>query len=224
MMGPAAALLLPLLAQQAAAEAAAGRPPPPPPPNPCGSGVTDAPQWHISNMGAGPHDANALFEYKGVWHAMHQANWTDWAHLVSTGPPLSIPRGAPVRTPHSLRWGLADLVHWSRLPSALSPNGDWDGSLTLLDGKPVIMYDCYDIPDCLPLNASSHPPQAELTSSARLGDPPHVGVARPVDASDPNLTSWAKDPHNPISFPGMRGGFAGPSNLWTADGEPLPAP
>ena len=89
-MGPVA-LLVPLLAQQAAAEAAAGRPPPPPPPNPCGSGVTDAPQWHISNMGAGPHDANALFEYKGVWHAMHQANWTDWAHLVSTGPPLSTP-------------------------------------------------------------------------------------------------------------------------------------
>ena len=37
-----------------------------------------------TNMGIGPHDANAIFQYKGTWHAMHQANWTDWAHLVST--------------------------------------------------------------------------------------------------------------------------------------------
>ena len=56
-------------------------------------------------MGVGPHDANAIFPYKGVWHAMHQANWTDWAHLTSP-----------------------DLVHWTRTPSALSPNGDWDGT------------------------------------------------------------------------------------------------
>eukprot|EP01052_Picozoa_sp_SAG31_P049642 SAG31_NODE_10965_length_1078_cov_1.002043_2_plen_143_part_01 len=42
------------------------------------------------------------------------------------------------------------------------------------------------------------------------------GVARPVDDADPNLTAWAKDPNNPISFPGMRGGYAGPSNLWRA--------
>ena len=86
------------------------------------------PSFHITGMGVGPHDANAIFPYKGVWHAMHQANWTDWAHLVST-----------------------DLVHWSRLPSALFPNGDWDGSLTILNGKPVIMYDCYNVVDCLEL-------------------------------------------------------------------------
>jgi hypothetical protein len=29
------------------------------------------------------------------------------------------------------------------------------GSLTILDGKPVIMYDCYNVADCLPPNASS---------------------------------------------------------------------
>ena len=51
-------------------------------------------------QGVGPHDANAIVHYKGVWHVFHQANWTDWAHLVST-----------------------DMVHWTRLPSALSPNG-----------------------------------------------------------------------------------------------------
>ena len=172
------------------------RPPPPPPPNPCNASVTDAPQFHISNMGSGPHDANAIFQYKGQWHVMHQANWTDWAHLVSS-----------------------DLVKWTRIPSALSPNGDWDGSLTLLDGKPVIMYDCYNIPDCLPLNKT--PPTGGYhpeISAPRLGDPPHVGVAWPVDLADPNLTYWAKDAHNPIAFPGMRGGFAGPSNLWRGPG------
>ncbi len=172
-----------------------GRPPPPPPPNPCNAGVTDAPQFHISNMGSGPHDANAIFQYKGQWHVMHQANWTDWAHLVSS-----------------------DLVKWTRIPSALSPNGDWDGSLTLLDGKPVIMYDCYNIPDCLPLNKTTTNGYHTEISAPRLGDPPHVGVAWPVDLADPNLTSWAKDPHNPIAFPGMRGGFAGPSNLWHGPG------
>ena len=104
------------------------------------------------------------------------------------------------------------MVKWARLPSALSPNGDWDGSLTVLDGKPVILYDCYNIPDCLPPNktavgkrmpaAIAAPPFPPLGSN--LGDPPHVGVARPVDPSDPNLTVWSKDPHNPISFPGRK--------------------
>ena len=59
-------------------------------------------------MGVGPHDANAIFPYKGVWHAMHQANWTDWAHLTS---PTTSCTG---------RW-------WT--PSALAPNGDWDATL-----------------------------------------------------------------------------------------------
>eukprot|EP00729_Bicosta_minor_P013902 gene13902-23529_t len=85
------------------------RPPPPPPPNPCNASVTDEPQFHITNMGVGPHDANAIVHYKGMWHVFHQANWTDWAHLVSS-----------------------DMVHWTRLPSALSPNGDWDVSLSIL--------------------------------------------------------------------------------------------
>jgi hypothetical protein len=137
--------------------------------------------------------------------------WASRAHLVST-----------------------DLAHWTRLPSALSPNGDWDGSLTIMDdGKPVIMYDCYNIVDCRPPNASSSAVAAATTTAAvsssarsvaahtRMGDPPHVGVARPVDADDANLTNWHKDPLNPISFPGMKGGFAGPSNIFAGpDGHP----
>lgn len=62
------------------------RPPPPPrpydtPPNPCGPNVTDQPKYHIMNMGVGPHDLNSILHWKGVWHIMHQANWTDWAHV-----------------------------------------------------------------------------------------------------------------------------------------------
>ena len=60
-------------------------------PDACLPTSVTTPSLHITGMGVGPHDANAIFPYKGVWHAMHQANWTDWAHLVSTGPPLSTP-------------------------------------------------------------------------------------------------------------------------------------
>ena len=115
--------------------------------------LTTAPWYHVTNMGIGPHDVNAIFNYRGTWHCMHQANWTDWAHLVST-----------------------DLAHWTRVPSALYPNGgqmagqgplscvlrltitclaDWDGSLTIMDDKPVILYDCYNVPDWSILSLST---------------------------------------------------------------------
>ena len=62
------------------------RPKPPPkpydtPPNPCSPNVTDQPKYHIMNLGIGPHDLNSIMRWKGVWHIMHQANWTDWAHV-----------------------------------------------------------------------------------------------------------------------------------------------
>ena len=79
-------------------------------PNPCLPGGETSPKYHIMNMGVpAPHDVNSVFQYKGMWHVMHQANWSDWAHLVST-----------------------DLAHWTRIASALSPNGDWDGALTIV--------------------------------------------------------------------------------------------
>ncbi len=125
-----------------------------------------------------------------------------------------------------------DLVHWSRKPSVLSPNGDWDGALTILDGKPVIMFDCFNVADCRP------PPALKSVAASRVpslneyqqrrqeegggkawarigsGDPPIVGVARPVDPSDPNLTKWEKDPANPITVSGPHGAYAGPSTIW----------
>ena len=113
--------------------------------------------------------------------------------------------------------------------SALSPNGDWDGTLSVLDGKPIIFFDCYDVQDC---NGSYVPPEVAKVKSerrARIGlplDPPLVGVAHPANLSDPNLLEWKKDPRNPIAFHTadgtvVRRGFAGPSNLWRAPGEPL---
>lgn len=51
-----------------------------------------------------------------------------------------------------------------------------------------------------------------------VGDPAIVGVARPADYSDPNLTTWLKDPHNPISITNARGAYAGPSTMWEVGG------
>lgn len=123
-----------------------------------------------------------------------------------------------------------DLVHWSRKPSVLSPNGDWDGALTILNGQPVIMFDCFNVPDCRPppLNSSaSRSPiliqnqqqlraekEDRLRKRVESGDPPIVGVARPVDPSDPNLTKWRKDDANPIVVGGAHGAYAGPSTIW----------
>lgn len=47
----------------------------------------------------------------------------------------------------------------------------------------------------------------------QLGDPAIIGVARPVNYNDPNLTSWKKDPLNPIVIHGA-GHYAGPSTVW----------
>ena len=73
--------------------------------------------------------------------------------------------------------------------------------MTLIDGKPVILYDCFNVPDCRP----PPPPRARGGRGARgwgAGDPAIVGVARPADYSDANLTKWEKDPRNPIVIRG----------------------
>lgn len=90
--------------------------------------------------------------------------------------------------------------------------------MTFVDGKPVIMFDCYNVPDCRP----PAPKRVDAGSSSATAVPPHfgtgdpaiVGVARPADPTDPNLTKWGKDPANPIVVHGARGGFQGPSSLW----------
>ena len=116
---------------------------------------------------------------------MHQSNWSDWAHLVSP-----------------------DLVRWTRLKSALAPKGNWDGTLSMLDEKPVILYDCANVAACLP---------SSETHRNVPNDRSIVGVARPANYDDVNLTEWIKDPHNPISILNGSPG-AGPSNIWRAGG------
>ena len=81
------------------------------------------------------NDANAIFEYRGIYHLMMQAGGGNWTHFVSN-----------------------DLVHWHHLRDALDsggPNitfpdrGPCDGSVSFpnlgappYDGStPVILYD-----------------------------------------------------------------------------------
>jgi len=93
-----------------------------------------------------------------------------------------------------------DLVHWWHLPVALWPNQTYDksgvfsGSATIVDGKPVIAYTCVG-------------PKGQLQC-----------LARPVDASDPDLVEWVKDEANPVIAtppPGVpAGSFRDPTTAW----------
>ena len=62
-------------------------------------------------------------------------------------------------------------------------------------------------------NARAHSLDFQDRWHARLGDPPIVGVARPADYSDPNLTKWEKSPNNPIAVHGAHSAYAGPSEI-----------
>eukprot|EP00039_Didymoeca_costata_P023013 m.347742 g.347742 ORF g.347742 m.347742 type:complete len:140 (+) comp33911_c0_seq1:50-469(+) len=87
-------------------------------PLPCTS-ATEQPNWpiyhiinNVSKDSAGLHirplnDANAIFQYKGIWHVMNQAGGGIWTHAIST-----------------------DLAHWAHIPDALVANksSPWDHS------------------------------------------------------------------------------------------------
>jgi beta-fructofuranosidase len=73
------------------------------------------------------------------------------------------------------------MVHWIRLPIALTPdqpydiNGVWTGSITLVNDIPVIIYTGIS--------------QAHTQVQCQ---------ARPTNLSDPTLTNWTKSSFNPI--------------------------
>eukprot|EP01052_Picozoa_sp_SAG31_P007324 SAG31_NODE_348_length_17296_cov_5.089482_15_plen_564_part_00 len=156
---------------------------------------------HTTHM----NDINAIFFYKGLYHAMFQERkpypCADWAHLVSK-----------------------DLVKWRRLPDALSPTkhgfdggGVLDGSVSLLPGMdPVIIYDAHGPErgrDC-PVKAAADMNIAvgeTLAARARLGDPPTLGMAHPKDSGDAELRSWSKAKRL-LTFP--RGMYSGPTRIW----------
>ena len=125
----------------------------------------------------GASDANAIFKYKGLFHAMEQP----WAHAVS-----------------------ADGAHWYHVKQTLAPvpNSSWDGyecdgTVSFPDlgngPTPVIMYG----PDC---GVPVPPPN----SSSRLGsgssDVPRVNVAHAADPHDPYLMNWVKTGRGPVDF------------------------
>eukprot|EP01047_Picozoa_sp_COSAG01_P063954 COSAG01_NODE_8379_length_2807_cov_12.130355_2_plen_510_part_00 len=124
------------------------------------------------------NDANAIFQYKQVFHVMHQSART-WGHLTST-----------------------DLVHWTRRGKVFAPppkNSSWDreaecdGSLSFPAGLgPRIMW----TPDCDNKAASS---RSQLGLGGSTQDFAHLAVAEPADSADPLLLDWNKDSNNPAT-------------------------
>ena len=175
------------------------------------------------------NDANAVFEYKGLFHVMMQAGGGNWTHGVSTtaAGPWFMMQDALGRSPKSsLPWD--------------SHQGPCDGSLSFPDlGKapydgsaPVILYG----PDCnVPVkpggaggkNGSQQQQQKlDLTGSLRaeadslksgLGDAPRVEVALPNDPADPLLRDWHKVMPGPVTFDGTPCSF--PGHVWKSPGS-----
>ena len=113
-------------------------------------------------------------------------------------------------------------VRWRGLPAPTGLTGGMDGSLSLANGQPVVLYDCTDWAGCHPTTNTATTAAAAAAAAAagvEVGDPPIVGIARPANLSDPLLTNWTRDPTNPIVITDPNGtvvsaGYAGPSNLW----------
>ena len=156
------------------------------------------------------NDANAIAEYKGIYHVMMQEGGGNWSHAVSN-----------------------NMVQWYLVEDALDSGGEnvrfpdvgpCDGSLSFPDlgeapyngSTPLIVYDAA----CgVPL----------IRSNVKRGEP-HVGagddvdrleVARPADPSDPYLRSWTKTLPGPIQFDGAPCAF--PSKVWRSESAVTPA-
>jgi hypothetical protein len=143
-------------------------------------------------------DANAIFRFRGLYHAMNQAAGANWAHAVSS-----------------------DLVHWYHVKEALanyasSPSWDrdqCDGTVSFPDlgvapfngSSPVIMYG----PNC------GEPVPKPPNGSGGLGttDAPRVGTARAAVPVSPYLLDWVKpSPRQPVQFLGIPCSF--PGRVW----------
>ena len=160
--------------------------------------------FHLSDQTCGLNDPNGPFydSVHGVYHSFYQE------HLAVT--PGCNQRGCNQSMGIGKRWGhwvSRDFLHWARLPVAIW-NDKWyddvavfSGSATIVDGKPVIVYDgvCSWQEKCL-----SSPTQFTYN------------VAVPANASDPFYTEWSKPSYNPI----VNGTGGAMSTAWqTKDGE-----
>ena len=160
------------------------------------------------------NDNNAVFQRQGVWHVMHQC---DGAARGRAGPcggghegPLPSPVIGEQTYWHS--WGhvvSADGARWRRVPDVLTPTvtgldhdrgGGGDGAVSFLEGVgPVLLYSAgagYDYPRGLPLV---------------------TGVARPANASDPEMVRWDKQP--PLTFAPGSPPCALPGRVWRSADE-----
>ena len=151
----------------------------------CGPMFPAMPRYHIKDVSCDENDPNGPFydEVHGIYHLFFQD------HLAQPGG------GGPV-------WGHVasrNLSHWTRLPVAIwNGPASWDsnaiftGSVTIVDGKPVVVYS---------------------------GRGPTGGycTATPANGSDPLYKLWSKTDWaaNPVMQ-----GDDDPSTAWkTADGE-----
>jgi len=166
--------------------------------------ASDFPQqttFHAFNPDAAGHtahlnDANAIFEYRSIYHIMAQHGGGNWSHHVSN-----------------------DLVRWWSLPDALDGNASssWDqdtcdgvvslpnlGRAPYNGSTPVMLYG----PDC----GKKLPPAPSPGGSVGNGDYPSVAVALPAHGgADVHLTKWTAS-SNPVSFDGVPCSF--PGRVW----------
>jgi len=151
------------------------------------------------------NDANAIAEYKGIYHVMMQEGGGNWSHGVSN-----------------------DMVSWYLIEDALDSGPDFphsrpgsdrnpcDGSLSFPDlgaapyngSAPVVVYDAA----CgVPLA----PPAAKGGGQLGAGDDvDRLEVALPSDPSDPYLRKWTKTRPGPVKFEGGSPPCAFPSRVW----------
>lgn len=113
------------------------------------------------------NEPHALFRYANRWHLFYQYNVTG-------------PYWRQICWGH---WVSDDMLNWRHVKEALipaegsvSPDGVWSGNMTF-DGKgnPVLFFTAGD--DSRPVNGSNQ----------------HIGIARPKDLSDPDLTEWVME-------------------------------
>eukprot|EP01052_Picozoa_sp_SAG31_P020074 SAG31_NODE_1492_length_8126_cov_5.005731_4_plen_760_part_00 len=150
------------------------------------------------------NDANAITEYRGIYHLMMQEGGGIWSHMVSN-----------------------DLVRWYHIQDALPSgvnmsfpdHGPCDGTMSYPDlgespyngSVPVIVYDAA----CgTPLPKNMTPPSGPFSKHKIIGDVARLEVARPHDPSDPYLSAWHKTQPGPIVFKSLPCAF--PSRVWRA--------
>ena len=141
------------------------------------------------------NDANAIFEFKGLYHVMLQAGGGNWTHGIAASP-----AGPWYTLADALSRETKSDVPWD------SHQGPCDGTVSFPDlGKPpydgstpVILYG----PDC-----------NQPVSGAN--DAPRVEVALPAEPSDPTLKTWIKQMPGPVRFDGTPCSF--PGRVWRSE-------